>query len=504
MAVDPAALLRELALERELANRRAVERLATFARLAWPLLEGRPLVWTWYHDLICDELEAVVRGEHRQLVIAIPPRCMKSYLVSVFLPAWAWLQHPEWSVLAVSNEQSLATRDSLRSLHLLTSSWYAQLRVIAERDHGIEPWNLDHRQAEKVNFANTRGGQRQALSTGSKITGKGCDLLICDDLIDASEAIQGDPERVAERMADTVTWHDQVLQTRFNDATEAREVVIGQRLHALDVPGAMLTRGWRSVVLPMRAEAGREDRHPGDKRQPGELLDPVRFPEVAVEKLEAALGDQAPGQLQQRPQAKGGGMLAVASWLWVDRSAWPSKFAREACGWDLAIGASEGASNSAGFWGGLHDGRVYVGDAEVGKWEISGQIEAIRRLSMRHPRSAAKYIEHRANARAAIDLLRREVAGLVPVEPDGDKVTRVQAWAPYLAAGNLVLPCRCGNTEPHRHGDEHRLPGELWAVELVRECAAFPRGARKDRVDALGYLVRPLLTRTGGLSLSAA
>ena len=481
----------------------AVRKLAPYARLMWTQIKGEPLEWNWHHEIVCDELEAMAWSETaRDLAVCQPPRTLKSYLVSVALPSWIWLRRPHLSVMVVGNDEALVKAQGIEARDLILSPAYAEMKAIAHELYKVPDWSLHYAANETTKYSTTRGGTRWSLGMRSDMTGKGCDLQILDDLLDAKR-VDG-TERSAEICIEAWNIVQRTLSSRFNNKRKALRVCIGQRLHELDPPGQAIAAGWPAIVLPMRAEADRPDRHPRDLRAPGELLHPERHPEATVRTMEAELGDQAPGQLQQRPQPKGGGLLAVASWLWVDRSACPSSFTREACGWDLAIGASQGASNSAGYWGGLHDGRVYIGDSEVGQWEITGQIDAIRRLALRHPKAAAKYIEHRANARAAIDLLRKELPGLVPVEPDGDKVVRAQAWAPFLDAGNLVLPCRCGQTEPHRHGDANRLPGEPWAVELVQECAAFPKGARKDRVDALGYLVRPLLTRRGGLELSAA
>lgn len=490
LTTAPADLARELELERALTELDAIGRLSCFVRLMWPLVEPAPLEWGWHMGVICDELQAVAEGRERRLLINVPPGFSKSLLTSVFFPAWKWLRWPADRSLYLSHSDDLARRDSRRTRILLQSPEYARLKARAGQG-----WTFAKDQNEKDNFENTARGFRHCAPLGAGITGKRGDNLVIDDPHDAKEAIQGDPERIAERLTESCTTFDQVVRSRLNDQRRGALVVIMQRLHDADLSGHLLAQGgWRHVCLPMRYDPERA--HPADpRREPGELLDPRRFPPEVVADLERALGSQAPGQLDQRPQAKGGGMLPAAAWLWLDRSAWPRAFRREAIGADLALGQSEGASNSALFWGGLLDGRVYIGDAEVGVWGITGQVEAMRRITRRHPSAASKYIEDRANARALEDILRADIPGLKLVEPDGDKVARVQAWQPYLDAGNLVLPCRCGAEGLHRHPDERTLPGEPWAVDLVRECASFPKGARKDRVDALGYLVRPLLTR---------
>src|SRR5947208_16586696 len=68
-------------------------RLSDFVRAAWPVVEpGRPLVWGWHLDAVCEHLEAVTAGHLRNLLITIPPGCTKSRTVGVFWPAWTWLR----------------------------------------------------------------------------------------------------------------------------------------------------------------------------------------------------------------------------------------------------------------------------------------------------------------------------------------------------------------------------------------------------------------------------
>ena len=62
-------------IDRELAERN----LRDFVRLAWPVVEpSTPFVDGWHVDAITDHLQAITRGEIRNLLINVPPRHMKS------------------------------------------------------------------------------------------------------------------------------------------------------------------------------------------------------------------------------------------------------------------------------------------------------------------------------------------------------------------------------------------------------------------------------------------
>src|ERR1019366_2498734 len=78
-------------VEREHATRSLHE----FVRQAWHVIEpSTPFVPGWHIDAIIDHLEAVSYGHIRNLLINVPPRHMKSLLVSVLWPAWDWTRSP--------------------------------------------------------------------------------------------------------------------------------------------------------------------------------------------------------------------------------------------------------------------------------------------------------------------------------------------------------------------------------------------------------------------------
>ena len=73
-----------------------------------------------------------------------------------------------------------------------------------------------------------------------------------------------------------------------------------------------------------------------------------------------------------------------------------------------------------------------------------------------------------ANGTAVMDVLRRELPGLIPVEPYGGKIARAHATTAVAEAGNVFIP------------DPSIAP---WTMDFVEEMAAFPSGAHDDQVD---------------------
>ena len=80
----------------EIEAEQAARHLREFVRQAWAVVEpSTPFVPGWHIDAIIEHLEAISLGQIRNLLINVPPRHMKSLLVSVFWPAWEWIRWPE-------------------------------------------------------------------------------------------------------------------------------------------------------------------------------------------------------------------------------------------------------------------------------------------------------------------------------------------------------------------------------------------------------------------------
>ena len=102
--------------------------LYEFVKAVWPIVEPtQPFVDNWHIRLICEQLEAVTRGEIKNLIINVPPGCMKSLLVSVMWPAWEWASDDSRRYLKASYGQDLANRDNVKVRDIVQSAWYQTL-----------------------------------------------------------------------------------------------------------------------------------------------------------------------------------------------------------------------------------------------------------------------------------------------------------------------------------------------------------------------------------------
>ncbi len=473
--------------------------LREFVKAGWHILEpGTPLVWNWHLDVICAYLEAYVARDIKRVIFNVPPGSMKSLLVSVFMPAWVWAKDPSRRFINLTNEVSLATRDSRRMKELITSDWY--LRYWGEK---VE---LSQDQREKAHFSNTEHGFRQGLGISGNISGKrGTDLLI-DDPIDTKKAFS---EAEIQGVNNT---YDQAVSSRLNNLSEDGICVIMQRSKTNDLTGHMLKKKqkWVHVCIPMEAEGipgydpvrdlgiteyhpEPDDRHPlKDPRKPGDLMFEARFPMEVVETLKEDLGEYGTaGQLQQRPSPLGGGIIKREWWqLWPDDKPFP-RCEHVFLSWDTAYTerdiktASYSAMTSWGvFW---HDGMSRHCLFLLSAWWDRVDYPTLRKLAQklsidRDP--DAHLIEKKASGQSLIQDLRRAGHGskrirLRTYSPDRDKMARAAA-ASVAFSGGLVY-----------------APNRRWAEDVISNCGDFPNGAppSEDITDTVTQAVHYLSRR---------
>jgi predicted phage terminase large subunit-like protein len=432
-----------------------------YVKAAWPVLEpATPFVPGYHIDAVCDHLEAVTKGQIRNLIINMPPRHMKSSLVSVLWPTWVWTTKPHLRWLYASYALQLSIRDSLYCRRIIESPWYQ-----ARWGH---VYRLASDQSVKSRFDNTEKGYRIATSVGGSATGEGGDVLVCDDAHNVSEA---ESDVIREGVID---WYGGTMSTRLNDPKRGARVIVMQRVHQRDLAGYLLEQGgWELLCLPAEYEGNRSRTSlnwTDPRTEPGELLWPERFGPREIASLKQSLGTyKAAGQLQQRPTPAEGGLIKRDWWKWYDEA--PKAFDQIVCSWDLAMKNVENADFTAGLVIGRKGSMFYVLDHVKARMDAPEQLRAIKALGAKWPTAVAKLIEDKANGPAVIALLRMEVPGVIAIKADastGGKQARTMAVSPLIEAGQVLLP-----------------RGRGWADDLVEEAGSFPLGAHDDVLDAL-------------------
>ncbi len=118
-----------------------------------------------------------MEGKTRNLIINVPPRSLKSFLVSIVLPAFLLGKNPAFKIVCVSYSQDLATTLATDFRKIVDSEWYRKL-------FNVDP-PMKNAEGE---YQTAAGGFRYATSITGTFTGRGGELIIIDDPLNAGEA----------------------------------------------------------------------------------------------------------------------------------------------------------------------------------------------------------------------------------------------------------------------------------------------------------------------------
>lgn len=439
-------------------------RTVTPAHLAWTVSEGR---WFPYEHLLFlnRKLVDVAAGRIKRLIVSMPPRHGKSELVSRYFPAWFLGTFPDKRIMLVSYEADFA------------ATWGRKARDLLE-EHGPSLFGI--RVSGKSSAANRwdieghEGGMVTAGVNGP-ITGKGADIGIIDD------PVKNDQEAMSVTYQErTYEWYKSTFRTRIQ--RDGAIILIMTRWHENDLAGKLLAaqeedgEKWEVVNLPAMAE---DDDPLG--REFGQPLCPDLFSKEALESIKKAVGSYWWASLyQQRPSPVEGGIFKRNWWQYY-RSV-PDRFDEIIQSWDMTFKDTKTADFVVGQVWGRKGANKYLLDQVRDRMDFPATIQAVRTLSAKWPQAKVKLVEDKANGPAVIATLKKEISGLIPVEPQGSKESRAWAVSPEVEAGNVYLP------------DPSIAP---WVHDFIEECAAFPNSANDDQVDAMSQALIRLNKQPG-------
>lgn len=133
--------------------------------------------WNWHMDALCYGCEAVYYGTYQNLDIQIPPRMLKSLIISVLYPTWCWTKTPSMKFLCASRSFDLSVKFNQQRRDLIQSREYTALWPIVLK----EDQNTTHK------FANYHRGFMQSVSAGGKVTGEGADCFEGSTLVETDQ-----------------------------------------------------------------------------------------------------------------------------------------------------------------------------------------------------------------------------------------------------------------------------------------------------------------------------
>jgi len=445
--------------------------LSLFVRYGFREISGEgDYLHAWYIDAIIHILELVRLGEIRRLVITLPPRHLKSVIVSTCWPAWLLGLNPALRIIATSYGQDLAEKLARDCLRIMDSTFY----------RAAFP-NLALIRRSNADFETSEGGGRLSTSLNGPLTGRGADLILIDDPLKAADVMSDTARKAA------IEWLTNVLMSRLNDQKTGAIVLVMQRLHQNDLAGELLERGgWHELRLPAIAPeealisigGGRTYR-----RAEGAILHPARQSRETLEAIRTEIGSVAfAAQYLQDPLPAEGNVIKAA-WLRTyapfDPLAGPGQIVQS---WDTA--SKDGLMNdwSACVTAHVHRSEVRILHVFRERLAFPALKRAAIRLAREH-QARTILVEDHASGTQLIQALRSEQpAGVsLPIarRPTNDKISRVAGASGQIEGGQLSLP--------------HDAP---WLAEFKSELLGFPNARFDDQVDALTQLISWVLQRS--------
>jgi len=433
--------------------------LYSFVKTAFEYMEGATLRPSEHIELICLTLAGALDKEcllgegSRRLIINLPPRTLKSFIVSVCFVAWTLGRDPGSRIMLITHDQKLAESLADQCKRIMRSDWYARIfpRVRIRDDF-----------SKVENFKTTNGGELLATSIGSGLTGHGADIIIIDDPLDAGNSSSETERRRVNQL------FDEKIRSRLNNQSTGQIILVAQRLHLDDLCGHLeRSGGFTHLKIPLVAETDTAYQV-GDwrwDRPAGHVLDAQSYSPEEVGRLRK-LAYVFQAQYQQVPIRIGCGIVKPD---WFSRhDAIPESARETVLSWDFGQALGEKASFTCCLVFRTDGLNHYLVDVCRIKAEFTVLMDqAMKRIDIHKP--CTTLIENAALGIAVISALKSK--GNIPVEidrPTRSKMERLEANLDVLSAGRVSLPRQ-----------------QVWVERFLEEICQFPVGEFDDQVDAL-------------------
>ena len=452
--------------------------------------KGAKLETNWHIEYLCNtlqrEAERLFEGlpKTKDIIINVPPRTLKSTIVSICFPVWCWIHNPKLKFIGSSYSSTLSIDLNVMSRRLVESEWFQKMfgdEIILTSD-----------QNTKSNFENSEGGFRKATSTGSSVTGTGGDVVMVDDPLDPLQA-----NSKAER-EEANTHFDTTLATRLNNQKTGFFIVIMQRLHQKDLTGHLISKEpdkWEHICLP--AEDSNEVK-PAELRTKyvNGLLFPARLNEQILESMKIRLGSYGySGQFKQTPTDTAGGVIKKD---WFRKITW-QKFAEmlaldgkgvDNLKWnfylDTAYTEDERNDPTAFLACAEHKNNLYIRNVTTKRLEFP----ELCKFTPEHVKAngytvrSRIYIEPKASGKSTVQQLKSQtMLSVIEFEMlKGDKMVKASSVSPIIETGRVFL-----------------IEGG-WNQPFLDEIGDFPKAEHDDQLDVLVMAVtKELIKKTGDL-----
>jgi len=393
-----------------------------------------------HHRLIAKHLQQTLTKPKR-LIVSMPPRHGKSFLITEHFPTWFLGREPSKNVISASYGQDLANDFGRKVRNRMESETYGSIfdTRVAKDSHS------------KKRFDTTDGGSYFAVGKGGPITGRGGDVIIVDDLIKSDQEARSETYRQG-----IYSWWKETLYTRMMPG--ASIIVVATRWHEEDLTGWLLNNSkqdWEHLCLPAISPEGK-------------ALWPEMYPIEVLREFEQETELSFESLYQQNPVKPEGNMIKRD---WINYyTELPRVIQQKVMTWDLAFKGNKDSDYVVGQVWGRTGADAYLIDQVRGQWDFTETLFHFEQLCAKHPDCYNRIIEDAANSAALISTMQRKISGITAWKPRTDKVGRVKAVTPMFRAGNVHIPST--NLFP-------------WVEDMTKEWFSFDQGKNDDTVDAM-------------------
>jgi predicted phage terminase large subunit-like protein len=419
---------------------------------------GDQFLPNWHIDAMTHAAKGVIDGNVKRLITNVPPRHLKSIIFSVALPAFLLGQDPTQRIVTVSYSTDLSVKHANDFRAVINSALYRRVfpKTVVSREKDTQ-----------FETMTTARGFRYATSVSGTFTGRGADLIVLDDPQKPEEAL-------SEALRNSVgQWFDTTLLSRLDSKSAGAVVIVMQRLHEDDLTGRLLEKGgWQHLKIAAIAEQDEKIAvGPGriHERRAGSVIDPRRESLDDLERLKHSMGELFfSAQYQQEPIPLAGNLIKAEWFKYYDIG--PSVGDSDdivVISIDTAMkGAPSADFSVATVW--LARGeKSYLLDLWRERVDYPELRRAVCQLRERYP-MAALLIEDKGSGTSLLQDLRSENKTPIPINPEGDKITRLAAVSVQFESGAVWFP-----------------KAAPWLSSLKAELLGFPNVKHDDQVDSV-------------------
>lgn len=458
---------------------------------------------TKFHKYVCTEIQeflSVKTGKALDiLLLSVPPRHGKSFMVTETLPAWFLGNNPRGEVIISSYQTTIAESFS---------------RPCRDKFNEYAPaiWGIGPNKniQTKEYWETEKGGRCRAAGLDAGITRYGAELFIIDDPI--KNAAEASSEIIIKKI---LAEMGPSVQSRIYPG--GKLIVIQTRWVENDVVGFIKENWaefiWKDINLPCEydEEAAKEGPCPlgrkiGDSLMGPHLGDPELPQKIANDNLwlrsKKALVIAAEGErtwralYQGKPTSATGNVFDPTWWKSFHKKDFVMERERKLLSAEelnsrkrfeylqLSIDATFKDTEKGSFVAmglrGIYRGGIYLYHQVNKRMGFVETMEKIKWFTKEFPEIDELVIEDKANGSAIADVLKYEPSAppVVTVNPMGGKMSRAEAIAYYVKAGMMYI-AEDLDDEVDWHMPTTMTPRE----RVIAQHKSFPYGKHDDMVD---------------------